>query len=229
MFYFICSNSSYWSTGINSNISAFLKLICFRIEVLHSLYACCPRLLWRTENIYNPSSAYLQTQLISSNFWVSKKRARLKYDHQQFSLLYEPSFSAFRAVFWFSVLFTRDHWGKLKYILHVRFSLHTEVTHMSGFLFVLQVEICSNILMLKEARGDSTECFWCHLGETVRHHLLVYWAYRMAVLMNSSLIYDTFWHSHQPCPNDQKNAKVLWSTSSLNYHRSFVFVKWLIL
>lgn len=57
--------------------------------------------------------------------------------------------------------------------------LCTKAGQVSGFLLILQMKTCSNILVLKETRGDSMECFacfvfLCHLEEIVIHHLLVY-------------------------------------------------------
>lgn len=82
---------------------------------------------------------------------------------------------------------------------------------------MFQIEICSNISMLKETRKDYMECFWCHLEEIVIHHLLVYWAYIIAMLMNSPLINDTYWHNHQIHPNDKKHIKVTRNGCSLSY------------
>lgn len=126
-----------------------------------------------------------------------------------------------------SMLFSTFHTRPLrqiKCVLNVHLSLPIKVNQMSGFLFILQMKMCSNILVLKETRRDSMECFWCHLEEIVIHHLLVYWAYKMAMLMNSSLINYTYRHSHILMTRSMPRCFEIHPVSII--HRSFVCVKW---
>lgn len=70
---------------------------------------------------------------------------------------------------------------------------HKIPSNVFAIFLILQMKICSEIFLLKETRRDSMECFWCHLEEIVTHHLLVYWAYSVSMLMNATLINDTYW------------------------------------
>lgn len=76
-----------------------------------------------------------------------QKQAILKDDDSNFSSML-PFISVFRTLLDdFSVHFTQDYWGKFKCVLNEHLSLYIKVHQRSGFLFILQTKICSNILV----------------------------------------------------------------------------------
>lgn len=131
--------------------------------VLQPLCACCPSLLWKKESTENLSSASLQLTWphFISGLRNMPETCQVRVRLSTFCFLLHELFYAFRTLFsGFSVHFTQNHLGKFRRVLNIQLFLHTKADQMSGFLFILQMKACSNILASKETRRDSMECFF---------------------------------------------------------------------